>query len=183
MTLREHVILGGGAATVLSPVLGAQGSLVFWASSVLIDADHYWDYLCRNGFRSWSPSKTFAFHRVLIRRIHRPEFLGLNLFHTVEWFLLVYVGGVWLGSSIIFAAFWGMLFHLGLDVAGLAGRRATFKRALSLMEYWIRRRRLVRRGLDPDEVYHEALVEIGVVHAPSPVPVRAGFSPQPSAQE
>lgn len=167
MNLREHVILGGAAAAALSPVLGAQDSAVFWAASVLIDVDHYWEYVSRNRFRNWSFRKTFEFHRVLFPRIRDREFLALNLFHTAEWFLLVYLAAVWLGAGAIFAAFWGMLFHLGLDVTRLAWCRATFSRALSALEYWIRRRALVRRGLDPDRPYREALVEIGVeVDAP-----------------
>ena len=162
MNLREHVILGGATAAALSPVLGPQESAVFWAASVLIDVDHYWDYLCRNRFRNWSFRKTFEFHRALFQRIRDPEFLALNVFHTVEWFLLVSLAGVWLGSSVIVAAFLGMVFHLGLDLARLASCRATFARALSIVEYWVRRRALVARGLDPDRPYRDALAEIGV---------------------
>lgn len=162
MNLREHVILGGGAAAALSPLLGAQDSLVFWGASVLIDVDHYWDYLWRNRFSDASPQKTFAFHHVLFRKVHDPAVLALNLFHTAECLLMVWSAATWLGSSGLFAVFWGMLFHLGLDLARLAWCRATFKRALSIVEYWIRRRRLVRRGLDPDRVYWDALAEIGV---------------------
>ncbi len=162
MNLREHVVLGGAAAAALSPVLGARDSAVFWAASVLIDVDHYWDYLCRNRFRNWSFRKTFAFHRALFQRIRDPEFLGLNVFHTAEWFLLVSLAGVWLGSNMILAAFWGMVFHLGLDLARLAWRRVAFARALAIVEYWVRRRALVTRGLDPDRPYRDALAEIGV---------------------
>ena len=168
MNLREHVVLGGVAAAALSPVLGAQNSAVFWAASVLIDVDHYCDYLSRNGFRNWSFGKTFEFHRALFPRIRDPEFLALSLFHTAECFLLVFLAGVWLGSSAVIAAFWGMVFHLGLDLASLAWRGATFSRALSLVEYWIRRHALLGRGFDPDRPYREALEAIGVIAQPQP---------------
>ena len=168
MNLREHVILGGAAAATLYPVLGAQGSAVFWASSVLIDVDHYWEYLSRNRFRNWSFRKTFAFHRALFQRIRDPEFLGLNVFHTAEWFLLISLAGVWLGSSMILAAFWGMIFHLGLDLARLHTYGCLFKRALSVVEYVARRHRLVARGLNPDAPYEEAL---GAVNSASRPPV------------
>lgn len=177
MNLREHVVLGGIAAAVLSPKLGPQDAAVFWASSVLIDVDHYWDYLSRNGFRNWSFRKTFEFHRALFPRIRDPEFLALNLFHTAEWFLLVSLAGVWLGSPAVVAAFWGMVFHLGLDVARLAWCRATFSRALSALEYWVRRRALVRQGLDPDRPYREALEAIGVVAPPEPAFADASAPP------
>ncbi|MBI5628278.1 MAG: hypothetical protein HY953_05115 [Candidatus Rokubacteria bacterium] len=173
MKLREHVVLGGGAAAALAPALGAENSLIFFASSVLIDADHYWDYVHRNGFTGWSWPKTFAFHAALFPKIHAPDFLALSVFHTVEWFLAVWLLGAVLGSSAVFVVFLGMAYHLVLDLVFLVWRRATFKRALSLIEYHLRRRHLVRRGLDPDRVYREALAEIGVRPAPLPAAVRA----------
>lgn len=176
MTLREHVVLGGGAAAALSPVLGAQDSLIFLAASILIDVDHYWDYLQRNEFTNWSWRKTFQFHAALFPRIHEPGFLALSLFHTAEWFLVVWGAGIVLGSSALFAVFLGMAYHLSLDLLFLCWHRATFKRALSLMEYCVRRRRLRARGLDPDWVYREALIEIGVGPVPSAAPVEADAS-------
>jgi hypothetical protein len=160
VNLQEHVILGGGAALALSPILGAEGSLTFWASSVLIDIDHYWDYLHRNGFRDWSWRKTFTFHAELWKRVADPSFLGLNLFHTIEWFLFVGSVAVWWGSSALLAVLGGMIFHLSLDLLRLASHRAMFKRALSIVEYWIRRQRLFQMGLNPDGVYAEALAAL-----------------------
>jgi hypothetical protein len=157
VNVREHVLLGGWVAVALSPALGVAESAVFWASTVLIDVDHHWDYVYRNGFTDWSLRRALAFHRVLFGTFQRPEFLALNLFHTVEWFALALAAGAWLGSSAVLAAVLGMLFHLTLDLAWLAWHRATFKRALSVVEYVIRRRGLVRRGLDVDAVYREAL--------------------------
>lgn len=161
MKLSEHIVLGGGAALALAPTLGTQGSLAFWAASILIDVDHYWDYAYRNGFRDWSPAGMFAFHEHIFTHVHRPEFLALNLFHTVEWFLLVACAMLWQGSAILFAVLLGMVFHLALDLLRLAGHRAVFSRALSVIEYWIRRRAIVRRGLDPDRPYAEVLAAIG----------------------
>lgn len=173
MRLREHVILGGGAAAVLAPVLGAQDSVIFLASSVLIDVDHYWEYLQRNAFKDWSWRKTFRFHATLFARIDEPDFLGLNLFHTVEWFLAVGLAGAWLGSSALVEVFLGMAYHLGLDLVFLCWHRATFKRALSLIEYYVRRQLLVARGLDPDRIYREALAEIGVGPVLRAAPIEA----------
>jgi membrane protein implicated in regulation of membrane protease activity len=162
VTLREHAILGGGAAVALSPIIGPQDSLVFFGASVLIDVDHYWDYLYRNRFRDWSPRRMFAFHRVLFSRVREPGFLALNLFHTLEWFAVVSFGAAWLGWSALGAVLAGMVFHLFLDVVRLAQFRAAFARAFSVVEYVIRRRLLERRGLDPDKVYEQTLAEIGV---------------------
>ena len=182
MNLREHVVLGGAAAAALYPTLGPRDAAIFWAASVLIDVDHYWEYLSRNGFRNWSFRKTFEFHRALFPRIRDPAFLALNLFHTAEWFLLVSVAGIWLGSSAVIAAFWGMFFHLGLDVARLAWCGATFSRALSMVEYRIRRHALLVRGLDPDRPYRDALAQIGIAAASRSVPVVVA-DPPPSWPE
>ena len=167
MNVREHVLLGGGVAAALSPVLGIEESALFWGSTVLIDVDHHWDYVYRNGFTDWSLRRAFAFHRLLFGTIQRPEFLALNLFHTVEWFALAIAAGAWLGSSAVLAAVLGMIFHLALDLVWLACHRATFKRALSMVEYVIRRRGLVRRGLDVEAVYREALAG----SCPRPLPL------------
>jgi len=165
--LREHVVLGGGVALALSPVLGAAGSAIFWVASVLIDADHYGDYLHRNGFRDWSPRRMFEFHRLLFLQIRRPDFLALSLCHTVECFTFVYVAAAVLKSSVLWAVFWGMCFHLFLDLIFLAWHRVVFSRALSLVEYVIRRRRMRDRGVDPDRVYEEVLTAMGVTRAAS----------------
>jgi len=170
VNLREHVVLGGGAALALTPVLGAQDSAVFWAASVLIDADHYWDYLYRSRFRDWSPRRMFEFHRTLFPQIRRPDFLALSLFHTVEWFALIYLVATFLESSAVAAVFWGMAFHLALDALWLTLHRALFSRAFSMIEYVLRRRRLRQRGLEPDLVYDEALTAIGVTPVARPSP-------------
>ena len=167
MTLKEHVVLGGAAAAAMAPVLGARDAAVFWTAAVFIDVDHYWDFLYRNGFRAWTPSKMFAFHQALFPRARRRDFLGLNLFHTVEFFGMVYLTGSWLGNQAVLAAFLGLVFHVALDLIRLASHRALFARALSVVEYLVRRRRLVRLGMDPNRVYREALIEIGLLPAPS----------------
>ena len=159
MKLSEHIVLGGGAALALAPTLGARGSLVFWASSVLIDVDHHWDYVYRNGFRDWSPAGMFAYHERMFAQIHRPDFLAMNLFHTAEWFLLVACAMLWQGSAILFAVLLGMVFHLALDLLRLARHQAVFSRALSLVEYWIRgpgaaQRAETRRGRHPGRPSH-----------------------------
>jgi hypothetical protein len=160
VTLHEHVILGGGAALCAAPALGAEGAMTFWAASVLIDVDHHCDYVYRNGGRDWSARGMFAYHDALFAQIRRPEFVGLSLFHTIECFLLVGAGALLWHSGLLLAALWGMVFHLGLDLVRLGGQGALFSRALSLVEYWIRRRRLLMRGIDPDEPYVRALAEV-----------------------
>jgi hypothetical protein len=164
--LRDHVLLGGAAALAAAPVLGIRASGVFWLSSVLIDVDHYLDFVYRSRFTEWTPQKMFQFHQTLLRRVHDPDFLGLSLFHTIEWFLLVGIVGAWSGSVLVFAAMLGMVFHLSLDFAYLATHRALTARALSLVEYFIRRRAIVHRGYDPDRVFRETLAAVASARGP-----------------
>jgi len=158
--LSEHIVLGGGAALCAAPVLGVEGSLAFWAASVLIDVDHHWDYVYRNGFRDFSARGMFAYHDAIFAHIRRREFVGLSLFHTIECFLLVAAGAFWWHSGFLFAALWGMVFHMSLDLLRLAGQNALFSRALSVVEYRVRRRWLIGQGIDPDEPYAQALASV-----------------------
>ena len=165
MNLREHVLLGGAAALPVAATLGVEAGAAFWASSVLLDVDHYWEYLVKNGFSNWSWGKTFAFHHEVFKRIQRPELLAINLFHTIEWLALVYLAGRWWGSTVAMAALGGMVFHLFLDLLRLAYWGKLTTRVVSVVEYVIRRRRMIRRGIDPDVVYREALEAIDVTPA------------------
>lgn len=171
MRLTEHLVLGAGAAGALVPVLGVEGAGVFYASSVLLDVDHYLEYVQRTRFRDWSPARMFAFHGEVFSRIDRPDMLALSLFHTIEWFALAFVAWHWWDGVLGLAALLGMVFHLGCDLLRLTTLGAVTKRALSLVEYWVRRRSLARRGFDPDGVQKEALAALGVLPAPAPVAV------------
>ncbi len=168
MNLHEHVILGGGAALCAAPTLGAEGAVTFWAASVLIDVDHHWDYVSRNGGRDWSARGMFAYHEALFAQIRRREFVGLSVFHTLECFVLVGACAALWHSGLFLAALWGMVFHLCLDLVRLGGQGALFSRALSVVEYWIRRRRLIRQGIDPDEPYAQALACVPALAAAAP---------------
>jgi len=172
MRLTEHVVLGAGASAALVPILGVEGAGVFYASSVLLDVDHYLEYVQRTRFRDWSPARMFAFHGEVFSRLYRPDMLALSVFHTVEWFALVFVAWHWWDGGLGLAALLGMVFHLGCDLLRLTTLGAVTKRALSLVEYGLRRRSLRRRGFDPDGVQKEALAALGILPAPAPVEPR-----------
>ena len=156
MNARFHTISGGIAASLLIPVLGVN-SVFFWASSVLIDGDHYLDYLYHNRFKNFSVKRMFEFHRHLFRNGQRPNFLGLNIMHTAEALLLVYAVSALTGWLWLKAVLWGMLFHMLVDVVYLYFQGRLFRRALSVIEYAIRWRRMKRRGLQPELPYTSAL--------------------------
>lgn len=156
MKAQYHALSGGVAASVLVPVLGPY-SAVFFASSVLIDADHYLDYLYRNGFKDFSIKRMFTFHEKLFPKTRENNFLGLSVGHTAEWLLLVYGTYVITHWAWLEAAFWGMIFHLMFDLVYLyRGRRLT-SRALSIIEYIIRWNRMKHSGLHPELPYNSTL--------------------------
>lgn len=156
MQARYHAISGGITASLLIPVLGVN-SIAFFASSVLIDGDHYLDYVCRNGFSDFSIRRMFAFHRYLFEKAPVNELLGLNVMHTVEFLLLVYVATMITGWLWLKAALWGMLFHVAIDLVYLYINGRLFSRALSIVEYIIRWNDRKRRGLNPELPYQSAL--------------------------
>ena len=132
------------------------------ASSVLIDGDHYLDYLCRNGFRDFSLKRMFTFYELLGQRGGESDFLGLSGMHTVEFLLMVYAVGVVTGWLWLKAVLWGLLFHLLLDLVYLYRKGRMFQRALSIIEYAIRWQRMRRRGRHPELIYRSTLEAMSV---------------------
>ncbi len=161
MKAQYHVLSGGIAASLLIPVLGVN-SAVFFASSILIDGDHYIDYVFRNGFKDFSVKRMFTFHDRLFDVGGRKNFLGLNIFHTVEFLLLEYAASTLTDWMWLRAALWGILFHMAVDLIYLYRLGRLFRRALSVFEYIVRWRRMKRRGLQPEQPYHLALQQMSL---------------------
>lgn len=155
MRPRDHVIYGGIGAAALAPALGA-GSLVFWAASVAIDLDHYIDYLWHNRFTDFSIEGMFEYHRLLTKRWHDPAFLNIEVFHTIEFIAPLLIITHYTGSAALLALSMGFLFHIALDLVSLAANGIFFARAHSVPEYFIRKKMLMGRGLDPAGLYTEA---------------------------
>ncbi|MFC2016649.1 hypothetical protein ACFLUF_02930 [Chloroflexota bacterium] len=156
MKSQYHVLSGGIAGLLLIPVLGVN-SAIFWASSVLIDGDHYLDYLYRNGFKDFSVKRMFTFYELLSRKRARKDFVGLNVLHTVEFLLLVYIASALTSWIWLKAVFWGMLFHMVFDLGYLYWQGRLFRRAFSIIEYVVRWNRMKRQGLRPQITYQSTL--------------------------
>ena len=155
MKLREHLIIGGVAVAFLAPQWGLWRALLFWGAEVLIDADHYWDYLWRNKFSDWSGWRMFRYYDWLRKSYNDKRFFALSLLHAAEFFLAVYALARFWNYNFFITVFWGMLFHLFLDTLTFVYEGKPFLRAYSLVEYWIRKKGLIRRGINPDAFYRE----------------------------
>ncbi len=151
----EHVAYGGLAAAALYPVLGT-GSILFWAASVAIDLDHYLDYVWHNRFTDLGFKGMFEYHRLLTKKWHSPEFLNIEVFHTVEFIAPLLMITHYTGSAALLSACLGLVFHVMLDLVSLYMNGIFTVRAHSLPEYFIRKKRLEARGLDPAALYLEA---------------------------
>lgn len=156
MKPQHHALIGGAVALALVPALGVN-SAVFWASSVLIDGDHYVDYVHRNGFKDYSIKRMFEFHDLLSKRGNEPDFLSLNLLHTAESILLLTVAAVITDWTWMIAMLGGILLHMLLDLSYMYRRGWLFRRAFSIIEYFVRWRRMKRRGLRPELHYRVVL--------------------------
>jgi len=156
MRIRDHVVLGGVTALALSPALGPT-SAALWASSWLIDMDHYWDYVVRNGFRDRSLTRALEYNRVLNREAEGRPFIALHMLHTVEFMGLMGAVAATSGNPWVWAILWGVLLHTSLDLAYVYSRRILFWRAFSAIEYAIRWNIMKRLGKHPELPYHRAL--------------------------
>lgn len=156
MSPRDHVIYGAAAAGALYPGLGIN-ALYFWGASFLVDIDHYLDYVYHNGFTDFSLSRMFDYHNILERFWPRKEFLNVEVFHTAEFLAPLYIASRLLGSAALEAVFWGIIFHVLLDMFYLYRLRIFFKRSYSIIEYFIRKHLLERHGLYPAVIYMEAV--------------------------
>ena len=156
MKVSYHVIIASAAALALVPVLGARSSL-FAVSSVLIDVDHYLDYVYRNGFRDFSLRRAVEFNRVLNEKASGGPFVVLHIFHTVEFMGVLAAIAIIFKNPWFWAILWGVLLHIGLDLIYVYYRRVLFRRALSVIEYFIRYRMIKRRGKHLEMTYRSVL--------------------------
>ena len=153
MRLREHVILGGVAAVSLYPFFGFWQSLLFWVSAVLIDADHYLDYLWKTKGKDWSPKAMFKYYDKVTEHMYDKENLGFSLLHTVEIFILVYLLAIEVNYIFFMTVLAGMLFHLVLDLSYLSYHKVFYVRSFSLFQHSITKKKMRKNGLNHHNFY------------------------------
>lgn len=158
--LRDHVLIGGMASLMAFPFLGPWGSLAFWLSTILVDLDHYLDFLLRTRFRMPGVGPMFRYHEILFQKKDRPEFLALEIFHTAEFLLLFGLFAFWRGG-IFLSIFAGVMFHMLVDLIHLGRYRILTKRAHSLIEYLWRKKRFEEQGKIPAVIFKEVLEALG----------------------
>jgi len=180
MKMQEHMAYGGVASVGAWYLWGPWSALVFWFSTVLIDSDHYLDQIIRTKGADWSVRNLFRtdayYRRKLAEGTLSKDFLCFSVFHTIEAFALIYVVGLLSHSHFFFVVFSGMVFHLFLDYIWLVQNKCIFIRAQSFLEFFLRRRHMAARGLDPDGVQKQAYRDLGMAQER---PSRSTINPPP----
>jgi hypothetical protein len=136
MTLTQHLALTGVAALALSPVLGSEELALFAVGGVLIDVDHYLLYLWRR--RNPSVTGMFRYFRELQPIQSTIPYVGLCLFHTIDFFVLL--GLLAFFHHPLAYLLGGCLFHFAFDLVHLRQEKVLFIRPYFLIEHFIRRR-------------------------------------------
>ncbi|MDA8106298.1 MAG: hypothetical protein M0Z71_13080 [Nitrospiraceae bacterium] len=134
MKLSSHIAQGICLGPVAYYLTDLRTALVFSASVVLIDIDHYFHYIYRK--KNLSISGMFAFYDEVWER--RESVFGISVFHTVEVILLLVAAGQWYPMLRVVVA--GFLVHMLFDFLHLLWYKAPFVRALSITEYFIRKK-------------------------------------------
>jgi hypothetical protein len=136
MTLTQHLVLTGLAAAALSPVLGVPELALFSVGSVLIDVDHYFLFIQRR--KSLSIRGMFRYFEKLQPIQSSISYVGLCLFHTIDFFLLLAVLLIW--YPWLWPLLAGCLYHFCIDLYDLRRKGIIFIRPFFLVEHLIRRR-------------------------------------------
>ena len=159
--VRDHVLIGAVPAFVVAAFTDPVWSFIFWLSNVLVDLDHYLNFLILTRFRVVGVRAMFQFHEAVFQRRSHPDLYPLEIFHTVEVVGLLGMAAFWFRGFLV-PIFWGIVFHLLVDVVHLARYQILTKRPHSLLEYFWRIRRMQAYGRNPDRVIQEALAASGI---------------------
>src|SRR5436305_9514134 len=123
MRVREHLTLSTAAAVAAAPWLKKDTWIPF-ASSILIDVDHYLWYVVSH--RTLSLREALAFFNqadppqtASMKFMHQPLFLGLLLFVAIRF-----------RSRLLSLILAGLVFHVSLDVIHLT-QTSRLKRTMS----------------------------------------------------
>jgi hypothetical protein len=135
MKLSSHVAQGICLGPVAYYLTDLRTALIFSASVVLIDIDHYLHYVYRK--KNLSVSGMFAFYDEIWDR--RGEMFGIAVFHTAEVILLLLATGFRYHALRTVAA--GFLVHMLFDFLHLLRHGVPFVRAFSLIEYFARKKK------------------------------------------
>lgn len=121
---------------------------LFWLATTFVDSDHYLNLVFWSGFRCFSPRQLFRFYASMVENNRRYPVMAVEPFHTLEFVLLLGAAAFGAGPAYLKPVFWGIVFHLAVDVVHLARLKALRMRKNSFIGFWLANRALARRGID-----------------------------------
>lgn len=104
----------------------------------------------------------FKFFRLIWANAkERKDFIDMQVLHTAEAFIVIYLLGITTKQTIFepifIAVFWGMLSHIAVDLIWLTKMKVVFKRAFSITDYLVRKKLMIKDGMDPDKIFRRIL--------------------------
>ena len=137
MNLKQHLLATGAAAVIMAPIGNSHEIALFAVGSILIDVDHQIFYMVRTG--RYDVSGMFRYFREDVdKNLQQIPYLGICIFHTIEFLLLISVLAYY--SQPLRWLLAGLAFHMVLDIYDLIRLKIPFIRAYSIIEHLIRRR-------------------------------------------
>ena len=135
--LKQHVAQGAITSLGLYPFLG-KDALVVGASVVLIDLDHIIEYIHASG--TFDVKGMFKLRDIAKNHLH--EVIGLNIFHTIECYLVLLTLGIFVNGLFLYILS-GFIIHHIFDQLYLVKLGYPFARAFSIIEYCFRSKRFL----------------------------------------
>lgn len=163
MKLTKHILLGSVIGIILYPIYKLQ-IIWFVAASVLIDVDHYGAFLIKNRFVNYNIKTMFRYYDTLIKWKSRKELLGINMFHTFEFMLVLGIFAYYFNSLIINMVWMGFLFHNICDFIYLYRLGIPDKRSYYYLEYFRRKNIFLKQGIDINNLHQEAIKFVETEH-------------------
>lgn len=136
MKLTQHIALTGVAALALAPMLSGGELALFAVGGVLIDVDHYFLYIQRR--RNLSVAGMFRYYDELQPIQPNIPYVGLCIFHTIDFFILLAVLACFYPPVYLLLA--GCLYHFVIDLYDLRRKKILLIRPFCLFEHFLRRR-------------------------------------------
>ena len=134
-----HIAQGIGSTAVLYPFIG-ENAVVFGLSVILIDIDHIIQYV--DDTKNLNPKGFFIYFNFLNSHLRNrnidKDYLCINLFHTIEcYLLLLFLAG---SFPVLYYVLFGFLFHHLFDQIYMIKNKILYCRAFSILEYFIRKK-------------------------------------------
>lgn len=148
MTWKTHTVQAAVTAALASQYLNIVEVAILFFSIILIDVDHYFDFVvvCKR----YSIRDMFKFHKYVWE--HKHGIYGLNIFHTMEVFAALFILGFM--NRYLWIVLAGFAMHMTLDLISLIHHGIVFNRAFSIIEYLIRKKNPAAVGYPvPDEAF------------------------------